>query len=272
MRLAGRHHLVRVVVLTSLGLLVAAAGVTARHIAARQAQSAHVHSLVSQIWNIDLKHLPQLLDKLEHEPDFWRQGVAEVAGDSNRADEDRTRAHLALARSDSTGLDFLRNRLLETDAAEHQVIRDELTHWKERLTPALWQTARDAQTPAAHHLRVATALADYDPESPEWDAAIATRIVHVLVNMDPLLVNPWAEALRAVRGHLLKPLADVFLDSAASSSQRLLAASVIHRFTADDEQYLSPELLCKLVINADPAKPRSSFRLFECIAPSCSAR
>ena len=254
MRLAGRHHLVRLVVLASLGLIVTAAGITARHLAARQAQSTHVDGLVNQLWKIDLKHLPQLLDELEHQPDFWRQDVAEVANDSSRAPEERTRAHLALARSDSTSLDYLRDRLLETDAAEHQVIRDELKNWKEHLTPALGRTARDAQAPAARHLRATTALAAYDPESPEWDAAIATRVVHVLVTMDPLLVNPWAEALRNVRGHLLTPLADVFSDSDATSSQRLLAASVIARFAADDDQYLSAERLSEMVMNADRAQ------------------
>jgi formylglycine-generating enzyme required for sulfatase activity len=233
---------------------VAVAGVTVRHLAARQAQSTHVNGLVSQLWRIDVKHLPRLLDELERQPDFWRQDVAEVAGDSSRALEDRTRAHLALARSDSSGLDFLRNRLLEADAAEHQLIRDELKRWKEHLTPALWRTAQDAQTPPAERLRATIALAEYDPESLDWNLGVATRIAQALVNMDPLLVNPWVEPLRAIRGHLLKPLADVFSDSGATTSQRLLAASVIARFAADDEQYLSPDLLCELVMDADPAQ------------------
>ncbi|MBI3865504.1 MAG: serine/threonine-protein kinase, partial [Planctomycetia bacterium] len=218
-------------------LLVIGAGFAARHFAVRRAQDVLVESLVSQLWRIDLRHLPGLLDQWEVQPDRRRDEIAKVADDVSQSIDQRTRAHLALARDNADGLNFLQARLLDADAVEHKVYCDELARWKTRIVPDLWRTARDDQLEPERLLRAAAALAGYDPGSDHWES-VAARTVRPLLNLDPLRVNPWIDSLYPVRSHLLKPLSSVYHDPRATPRERLLAASILTSFVGRDEQLL----------------------------------
>ncbi len=57
----------------------------------------------------------------------------------------------------------------------------------------------------------ASALASYDPADDQWEA-VAGKVAQALVSVNAILLGPWLEALRPVRGKLTAPLATIFQD------------------------------------------------------------
>ena len=258
MAVATRLHFQRMGLTLAAALVLIAGGVAARHFADRRARHELVDGLVSQLWRVELRHVPGLLDQWAAHPERRRDEIARVAGDASRSTDQRARAHLALARDDDGGLDFLLARLLEADIAEHKVYRGELARWTSQVVPALWRTARNDQLPPDRLLRATAALAEYDPGSPDWEA-VAPRTIRLLVNMDPLRVNPWIDSLYPARSQLFNPLTEVYHASSSTPRERLLAASILASFVGRDDRLLDVPSLAALLLDAEP----ESFRIIE---------
>ena len=72
-------------------------------------------------------------------------------------------------------------------------------------------------------MRAACALARYAPDDPRWEK-VGGDVAGKLVTENALVLGPWVEALRPVRGVLLPPLAGFLEDDKRSAEQRRTVA------------------------------------------------
>ena len=95
-------------------------------------------------------------------------------------------------------------------------------------------------------LPAASALASYAPDDARWEAE-GGKVAQALVSVNSVLLRPWIEALRPVRGKLTAPLATIFRDKNRSESERALATDILTDYASDD-----PNLLADLLMDSDP--------------------
>jgi formylglycine-generating enzyme required for sulfatase activity len=251
MRAALWHHLRNTLVFTSIVLIGLILIVSARSRVNRQLVHAQVQEQVRQLWSIDLRYLPELLDRLGDHPELWTGQVRQYLKRPGISAEERTRGLLALVRRAPAGLDDLAERLVAGEPAEREVLRVELRRWKDRILPGLWRALLDSRATGKRHLAAAAALADYEPWSARWDLA-ARQTVRELIAQDPLLVNSWVEVLRPVRYRLRPHLVAFFDDPAIGASHKPLLAGILADYASSDDRYLSSEVLARLMLDANP--------------------
>jgi formylglycine-generating enzyme required for sulfatase activity len=275
MRAATKHHLSRAIFLAAMIALIASAGGIWWTVSQRDAEQSHVKRLVNDLWRTKFEHLPALLDDLDPHRALWESQVASVAGDPKSGPDRRTRGYLALARQEGKHLDYLLARMLEADAEQQQILRDELRPWKQELSRGAWEESRNGALNPEQQIRAAAILADYAPDDEQW-SRLGPAVVEALVASDPLLVNPWIDALLPVGRRLVAPLvdvfyressrpnehSDVFYRESSRSNEHSLAASMLARLGSHDEQLLSSQSLADLVLDSDS----SALRFFEPLA------
>ena len=83
-------------------------------------------------------------------------------------------------------------------------------------------------------------------------------MAQALVSVDAILLGPWIEALRPVRGKLTAPLATIFQDKDRSESEHKLATNILANYASDD-----PDRLAELLMVADPKAYVSLFPVAE---------
>ncbi|MCA1686276.1 MAG: serine/threonine protein kinase, partial [Planctomycetia bacterium] len=111
MRAASRRFAGRLAV---AGMLAAAIAVVGLRVAGRlesDRRAAHSAALVAKLWVSQMDHAAGTIDQLESYRPLWHEEVARAADDPRRPVGERTRAHLALARTDPRALPFLHDRL-----------------------------------------------------------------------------------------------------------------------------------------------------------------
>ena len=167
-------------------------------------------------------------------------------GDRRRAN---ARAALALARHGPEHLDFLKERLLDADAPQRPVLREELGRWRGWLVPGLWEVLSDETAVSRRRLAAASALAQFDVDSDHWEQ-VAEPLVRELINQDPLLAGDWVHALRPVRMHLRQPLLDGFAEPPMTEVRQILAASILADYADNDPLFMPSEILARLVEDA----------------------
>ncbi len=261
MRAATKHHLTRALLLAAMFFAISIAGGIWWSASQREAQQSHVERLVSDLWRTRFEHLPALLDELDPHRTKWERQVASVAGNSASSPDLRTRGYLALARHDGKHLDYLLERMLEADAEQQRVLRHELRTWQHELTRATWVASRSGTLGPDQQIRAAAILAEYEPADDQW-SALGPEVALALVASDPLLVNPWIEALLPVGRFLVAPLNDVYYQAGFKSNERVLAASMLASLGSHDERLLSAQILAELLLNADS----STLRILEPLA------
>ena len=106
-------------------------------------------------------------------------------------------------------------------------------------------------------LPAASALAIYDPDDDKWEA-VGGKVAQALVSVNSLLLGPWIEALRPVRGKLTAPLATIFQEKSRSDSVHSLATDILADYASDD-----PDRLAELLMVADPKAYLSLFPVAE---------
>ena len=79
-----------------------------------------------------------------------------------------------------------------------------------------------------------------------WESA-GGKVAQALVSVNSLLLRPWIEALRPVRGKLTAPLVTIFRDRNRSESDRAQATDILTDYASDD-----PDRLVELLMVSDP--------------------
>ena len=97
----------------------------------------------------------------------------------------------------------------------------------------------------------------YSPDDARWEAE-GGKVAQALVSVNSLLLRPWIEALRPVRGKLTAPLATIFRDRNRSESDRAQATDILTDYASDD-----PDRLAELLMGSDPKAYLSFFPVVE---------
>ncbi len=106
-------------------------------------------------------------------------------------------------------------------------------------------------------LQSASALATYAPDDPKWEAE-SGKVAQTLVSVNSLLLRPWIEALRPVRGKLTAPLETIFRDKNRSETAHSLATDILTDYASDD-----PDRLAELLMVSDSKAYVSLFPVAE---------
>src|SRR5262249_39811772 len=150
-------------------------------------------------------------------------------------------------------VDYLFNRLLTASTSDLPVLRAALAPYRTNLIRKLWTVVESAKPGDANLLPVASALASYDPDDDRWDA-VGNKVAQALVSINSLLLRPWIDALRPVRGRLTAPIATIFQDKSRSESVHTLATDILTDYASDD-----PDRLTELLMLSDPKAYLSLF-------------
>lgn len=164
----------------------------------------------------------------------------------NADPESRERLHAALAilPVDPRPVDYLKERMLQSNPRDLEMLREVLRPHALQLKSQLWRVALDAKAPKSERFRAGAALAGLDPDNPEWNE-LGPFIAQQLVEQSLIEVPGWIAALAPVAPRLRQPLERIYSEK-GSSSEGDVAASALAEFLADQ-----PEKLIDLVLAAD---------------------
>ena len=170
---------------------------------------------------------------------------------------EKLHASLALLPVDFSQLPFLEKHLLDATSAELPVIRDALKPHRSTLVPKLWSALDSAKPGDVSLLPAASALADYDPDSPRWES-VGGKVAQALVSVNPVFIGPWLDALRPVRGKLNASLVAIFRDKGHPETEHALATNILTDYAEDD-----PNLVADILMDAEPKAYAALFPIIE---------
>lgn len=191
----------------------------------RTANAEEARVLLSNIARFDEQVLPELRAS---------RAATELS------ERQRTRFAIALLPHEPIEVDYLFNRLPEVEVDEIELLRDALLPYSKKLTPELWKSATAEDTETSRQLRLAAALALFDPESERW-STIANDVVASLTALDEVEARTWGELLSSAKRWLLPEFHTLF-ETTDSRSSRDIAARAMIRILKDDSNKLT-ELL-----------------------------
>jgi formylglycine-generating enzyme required for sulfatase activity/tetratricopeptide (TPR) repeat protein len=246
MKRAGRVHGLRTLGLVMVVSLISWGGMEGYG-------TLRASALVDSLQKVATPDVPAIVRQLSGyrrwaDPQLVR--VVRSTGDRGR---EHLHASLALLPVDATQVDYLFQRLLSATPGELPVLRDALKTHRTTLIPKLWAVLESANPGDAHLLPSASALASYDPDNARW-GAVGGKLAHALASVNAILLGPWIEALRPVRGKLTAPLATIFEDQSRPESVHSLATDILTDYASDD-----PDRLAELLMVADPKSYQSLF-------------
>ncbi|HWT81582.1 MAG TPA: serine/threonine protein kinase, partial [Candidatus Methylomirabilis sp.] len=202
-------------------------------------------ALVESLQSCVTSDAPAIVKQLSGYRRWADPQLVRVAQGTDAQSREHLHASLALLPVDPSQVDYLFNRLLSATENELPVLRDALKTHQFTLTPKLWAVLESAK-PDAGLLPAASALASYDPDNARWESA-GGKVAQALVTVNSLLLRPWIEDLRPVRGKLTAPLATIFRDRNRSESDRAQATDILTDYASDDL-----DLITNLLMDADP--------------------
>ena len=238
----GLRTLATVLVLAGLGI----SGLSISIRVGEENQETQAQGMVQRLLDADTAQVPEIVRSISAyrrwaDPEL-KKTVEEAADTSPK----KLHASLALLPVDANQVDFLFNRLLSATENELPVLRDALKTHQSTLTPKLWTVLETAKPGDAGLLPAASALASYSPDDARWES-VGGKVARALVSVNSLLLRPWIEALRPVRGKLTAPLATIFRDRNRSESDRAQATDILTDYASDDL-----DLITNLLMDADP--------------------
>jgi formylglycine-generating enzyme required for sulfatase activity len=257
MRRAGRVYGVRGVLTLAFLAGAVLAGTAVRLQVIENQQATQAAGLVQRLLDADTPQVPEIVGAM-HEYRRWvdtsLRGELEKASAGSRQ---KLHASLALLPVDATQVDYLFDRLSRAAPGELPVLRDALKPNRSSLTTRLWTVLESAKLGDVSLLPTASALASYDPDNAKWESQ-AGRVAQALVSVNSLLLRPWIDALRPVRGKLTAPIAAIFQDKSRSETVHSLATDILTDFASDD-----PDRLAELLMVADHTAYLSLFPVAE---------
>jgi hypothetical protein len=132
----------------------------------------------------------------------------------------------------------------------------------ERLLPGLRECVLNGSSADGERLRAACFLAHWESVGERgsvWSAeSTGAFVAGALAGENPVVVGAWQEVLRPAAGLLVRPLRQIFENSAAGTTARVVAAALLADYAGDDLR-----LLTELLLAADPQTDRLLFPAVE---------
>jgi serine/threonine protein kinase/formylglycine-generating enzyme required for sulfatase activity/tetratricopeptide (TPR) repeat protein len=210
-------------------------------------------TLVESLQRVGTPDVPAIVEQLSGYRRWADPQLVRLVQSADDQSRDHLHASLALLPVDATQADYLFKRLLSASPSELPVLRDALKPHRSTLIPKLWTVAESAKPGDASLLPSASVLAIYDPDNAKWEAE-GGKAAEALVSVNSLLLRPWIEALRPVRGNLTIPIATIFEDKSRSETVHSLATDILTDYASD-----KPDLLAELLMVSDPKAYLSLF-------------
>jgi len=239
MKRAGRVHGLRTLGFVMLVSLITWGGIEGYG-------TLRASALVESLQKVSTPDVPAIVKQLSGYRRWADPQLVRVAQGTDAQRREHLHASLALLPVDASQVDYLFNRLLSATENELPVLRDALKTHQSTLTPKLWTVLETAKPGDVGLLPAASALASYSPDDARWESA-GGKVAQALVSVNSLLLRPWIEALRPVRGKLTAPLATIFRDRNRSESDRAQATDILTDYASDDL-----DLITNLLMYADP--------------------
>jgi formylglycine-generating enzyme required for sulfatase activity len=259
MRRAGRVHGLRAIasILVAVGVLALGLSGWRRVAEADEARAGAARSLVQQLLKVDTSLVGDLVGALGDYRRWADPELKRIVAEPWAQPKAKLHASLALLPVDSGQVPYLQTRLLAAAPEELLVLCEALLPHRAKLVSTFWETLESAHPGDPSLLRSAGALAMYDRESPRW-ADLARKVAEELVAADPAFYRTWLEAFRPVRDSLTGSLVEIFRDRRRAATEHSVAANVLAEYAVDE-----PRLLSDLLLEADPARFRTLFRVAE---------
>jgi len=238
MKRAGRVHGLRTLGLVMLISLITWGGIEGYG-------TLRALALVESLQKVGTPDVPAIVTQLSGYRRWADPPLVRAVQSTDDQSREHLHASLALLPIDPSQVDFLFSRLLKAPPSELPVLRDALKPHRSILTPKLWTVLESAKPGDPSLLPTVSALASYDPENTKWEAARG-KVAQALVSVNSLLLRPWTEALRPVRGKLTIPLATIFQDKSLSETVHSLATDILTDYASDD-----PDRLAELLMVSD---------------------
>jgi formylglycine-generating enzyme required for sulfatase activity/tetratricopeptide (TPR) repeat protein len=203
-------------------------------------------ALVEKLAAASTAEVPPIIGQLSDYRHWANPLLKPLVQNSDDTSREKLHASLALLPVDASQVPFLEKRLLVASPTELMVIRDALKPHRATLVPRLWTALDSAQPGDVSLLPAASALADYDADSPRWES-MGGKVTQALMRVDPVYLGPWLDALRPVRtpvttslGAIFRKVANLLLDA---DPKTFVAAFPIARY---HEPLTSPLLLAEI--------------------------
>jgi serine/threonine protein kinase/formylglycine-generating enzyme required for sulfatase activity len=243
MRKAGRYYAMRAGAAAVLLTVAAFAGRTIRGQVEEQRKATFAAGLVQSLLNADTAQVPGIVAEMAG----YRKWVDSLLKKQHEkvpaTSRQKLHASLALLPVDVTQVDYLCDRLLESQPQQVPVIRDALDPHQEEVRDRLWAVlASPPQGKESQRLRAAAALAKYDPQSTNW-AQAQEAVSNDLVAVNAVYLSMWMDVLRPVRTKLIPHLSKVYRDAARREFERSMATDILADYAAADQNVLADLLL-----------------------------
>ncbi len=211
---------------------------------------------VDSLLTARIADVPRLIDELRDYRWVTEDRLLATYHTSQSADE-KLHAALALAGSKHADLKFIKESLLNGNAAQVRVIRQIAQQHRLHLAPLLWQDVQGGLS-ATQFLAAASGLAVFSPQDSGW-SRITNKVADALVRENAVAVAGWMELLKPVAEKLNRSLASILRrhDGTYSAAQCDVATAVLAQFAADD-----PQLVFELMVDS----PQFSLLLFQSLA------
>ena len=213
--------------------------------------------LVESLERVATPDVPAIVKQLSRFRRWADPQMARVAQSAGDQSQEHLHASLALVPVDATQVEYLFHRLLAAAPSDLPVLRDALYTHRTSLTGELWSTLESAKPGDASLLSAAGALAIYDPDNTKWETE-GVKVASALVSVNSLVLRPWIEVLRPVRGKLTVPIAEIFADKSRSETVHSLATDILTDYASDD-----PDRLAELLMVSDHKAYLSIFPLVQ---------
>jgi serine/threonine protein kinase len=151
------------------------------------------------------------------------------------SDSQRTHYAIALLPYDQSEVVYLFNRLPDVSVDEVGLICEALLPHADELKQQLWESVTADKVATSTQLRLATALAVFDPESDDWKK-IAKDVVASLTELDQIEARRWARSLLPGRKCLLPEFESLFETSENQSNRVIAAHAMVHFLESDSDQ------------------------------------
>ncbi|MBV8556855.1 MAG: SUMF1/EgtB/PvdO family nonheme iron enzyme, partial [Planctomycetaceae bacterium] len=208
-------------------------------------------ALFKAIQTADLSEVPRLVNQLRPYRSFVGPWLTRSLQESKDDSKEHLNSSLALLPVDAGQVEYLYNRLLNTNPVDLPVIREALKDHRGMIVERFWAVLENPQADSGQRFQAACALAHYDATGAgsKWDAVsrfISDRLLASVIE-NPSLYTPLIEMVRPVRDRLLTPLITTFHDKNEPGSKRALAASILADYASN-----KPEMLSDLLMDATP--------------------
>jgi serine/threonine protein kinase/formylglycine-generating enzyme required for sulfatase activity len=250
MRAAGRVHGLRALAAAAfLGILIWG-GIEVHG-------NLRASSMIESLLTANTPDVPGIVKQIAGYRRWVNPGLRSLVQSTDEPSRAKLNASLALIPIDDSQLTFLEARLHSADPPDVLILVSALDHHRTKLIPKLWDELKSARAGDSVLLRVASALARYDVNNPDWQT-VSEKVAAALVEVNPVYIAYWLDALRPVKRQLTGPLAAVLRAKSRPETEQVLAASILADYVGDD-----PESVAEVLLSADPKPFRVLFPVSE---------